>query len=119
MATKEDLMRLSAPWQIPQAYADFTLPEYRMNALLSLYDNPCDINVERAIFSDRLNAIEDGTYYMRQSMITNHWVTCVAEGMHELNKPNYRGRYFYDAAECYHMLYWIDAIIAKNCLLTE
>ena len=75
MATKEDLMKLSAPWQIPQAYKDFMLSDCRIKTLSSLLDNPYGIHIERNIFSERLDAIESGMYYRRQSMITNNGET--------------------------------------------
>lgn len=91
-------------WNIPEAFANFRIPDYKKAALDRLPANI--LRMERNLVQDRLESIMDLSYYARPSLgFPGQWVTYL--------NPNKDKRYYYDMGENYALLFYIDTLLER------
>ena len=92
-------------WNIPEAYARFKLPDRDQETIKK--QSIQSLHISRRIEQDKLESIQNGTYYQRDSFIVGERFTA-----HNPTKTYGRGStvtiYWIDCADCYHKLYLID-----------
>lgn len=90
-------------WQYPPGMP-CSLPEYALLSFWNLDVEP--LRAMRRVWSDRLEAIEDGTYYTRPALGFDGWATWGPEGVGAQSQ-----RFKLDRQHAYAMLWHIDALI--------
>jgi hypothetical protein len=107
-------------WTIPPDLQNFCLPESEKQKLLAhlepdAYFTPLTrLEISKRYWTDKLESIEDLTYYARQSFIQGEWVTWGPLNFDEIKRNVKVNRFYLDRCEAYHMLWYIDALIKKE-----
>lgn len=98
-------------WNIPPDLQWFSLNDDTMVRLFNMAALPIGVlRAEREHWNNRMDAIADGTHYMRPSFITGQWATWGPETTQEARDPK-ASRFSLDRCEAYHMAWWVDVLI--------
>lgn len=93
-------------WRVPECYENFRIPDYKKKSLDKLPANI--LRMERNAIQDKLESIQDLTYYQRDSVIPGERVT-----WGNRNDRQASNRIWLDSGECYALLYYIDTLLER------
>lgn len=93
-------------WKVPECYEKFSVQEWKKKSLDRLPANI--LKMERNLVNDKLESIQDLTYYQKDSIIPGERVTWV-----NWNDRIACNRIWLDSGECYALLYYIDTLLEQ------
>jgi hypothetical protein len=103
--TAKTLSEQYAPdWTIPQPLQWFNLPDRELaNIARSSLET---LRISRGIWADKLDSIEDGTYYQR-----GDFGNYIGRDSYYNPRNTNATKFNLDRCEAYHVLWWIDVFI--------
>jgi hypothetical protein len=107
-------------WTIPPDLQNFSLPEREKQKLLAhlepdAFSTPlARLEISKRFWTDRVNDIDSGAYYARQSFINDMWIMNGPLDFYTNVSKSKANRFYLDRCEAYHMLWYLDALIKKE-----